>query len=231
MFEYRECMETHSFPEHFRETTAEYADRPAAIDLRRTFSHSELDALYLGIQKAGTSVGVPINLLLNPEEVQYILTDAEAKTRVCCDHFASTVTTARACLPDIETFICVGKKPSNPADLVFKELFQSEIANRKSEIDPSAIAVIIDISRTIGEICVRGVAGIGQPHKQHGEIPVGYLTIKENHPCSERDIRAFCLQASGTAWGSRKNGFYERTPEKNAAGKIVKRKLTYGIQH
>jgi long-chain acyl-CoA synthetase len=143
-------METHSFPEHFRETTAEYADRPAIVDLRQTLSYSELDALYLGIQKAGTSVGVPINLLLNPEEVQYILTDAEAKTRVCFDHFASTVTTARACLPDIKTFICIGKKPSNPADIAFEELLQSEIGNLGSEIDPSAIAVIIYTSGTTG---------------------------------------------------------------------------------
>ena len=47
-------------------------------------------ALYLGIQKAGATV-VPINLLLNPEEVRWILNDAEVKTLIYFTPFAAAV--------------------------------------------------------------------------------------------------------------------------------------------
>jgi long-chain acyl-CoA synthetase len=68
-------------------------------------------AIYLGIQKAGATV-VPINLLYSPEEVQYILNDAEVKALIYFDHFAPAVSAIRPNLPMIGTFLCVEKELS-----------------------------------------------------------------------------------------------------------------------
>ena len=57
-------------------------------------------ALYLGIQKAGAVV-VPINLLLNPNEVAWILNDAEVKLLFYFDPFTPAVTAIRSNLPNI----------------------------------------------------------------------------------------------------------------------------------
>ncbi len=175
------AMKTRSFPEHFREAAAKFAERPAVADLYQPLSYAELDALsdriasgllargirpgdhvglyglnssifvalYIGIQKAAATV-VPINLLLNPEEVAYILNDAEVKTLVYFDHFSPSVSAIRAGLPDIGSFICVGQNPSDPADIRCEQILRSEVANLKSVIDPSSVAVIIYTSGTTG---------------------------------------------------------------------------------
>ena len=106
-------------------------------------------ALYLGIQKAAAVV-VPINLLLNPVEVAYILNDAEVKALVYFDHFAPSVSAIRSALPNIGNWICVGPNPSDPSDLPLPVILQSEIGNLKSEIDPDSVAVIIYTSGTTG---------------------------------------------------------------------------------
>ncbi|MCC7299835.1 MAG: long-chain fatty acid--CoA ligase [Verrucomicrobia bacterium] len=174
-------MKTRSFPEHFREVAARFADKPAVVDLHQPLSYAELDALsdriasgllargvqsgnhiglyglnsstfvalYLGIQKAGATV-VPINLMLNPEEVAWILNDAEVTMLVYFDHFAPAVSSIRANLPNIGTFICVGQNPANSADQLFESLLQSEIKNLPSAIDPETLAVIIYTSGTTG---------------------------------------------------------------------------------
>jgi len=174
-------MKTRSFPEHFREAAAKFADQPAVVDLHKPFSYAELDALsdriasgllargiqpgdhiglyglnssvfvalYIGIQKAAAVV-VPINLLLNPKEVAYILNDAEVKALIYFDPFAPSVSAIRAGLPGIQNFICVGQTPSDPADIRFEQILQSEIGNLKPAIDPSSVAVIIYTSGTTG---------------------------------------------------------------------------------
>lgn len=106
-------------------------------------------ALYIGIQKAAATV-VPINLLLNPKEVAYILNDAEVKALVYFDHFAPAVSAIRDSLPSIKKFICAGQNRSNPADLPFESLLQPEITKLQSAIDPSSVAVIIYTSGTTG---------------------------------------------------------------------------------
>jgi len=106
-------------------------------------------AIYLGIQKAGAVV-VPINLMLNPEEVAWILTDADVTTFFYFDRFSPAVSAIRAGLPKIKNFICAGQNPSNPADLLFPELLNSELRTLNSTIDPESTAVIIYTSGTTG---------------------------------------------------------------------------------
>ena len=174
-------MKTRSFPEHFRKVAAEFANRPAVVDLHQPLSYAELDTLsdriasgliahgihpgdhvglyginsaifvafYIGIQKAAATV-VPINLMLNPEEVAYILNDAEVKMLVYFDHFTPAVSAIRDGLPQIGCFIRVGQDPSDPADIPFTALLQSEIGNLQSEIPSDSVAVIIYTSGTTG---------------------------------------------------------------------------------
>lgn len=98
-------------------------------------------AIYLGIQKAGATV-VPINLLLNPEEVAWILNDAEVKLLFYNEPFSPAVTAIRTTLPGIENFICVEQE--------LPTLLQSSIVNHQSSIDPDSVAVIIYTSGTTG---------------------------------------------------------------------------------
>jgi long-chain acyl-CoA synthetase len=106
-------------------------------------------ALYLGIQKAAAVV-VPINLLLNPAEVAYILQDADVKALVYFDPFAPSVSAIRASLPEIKSWICVGPTLSDQADIPFQVILQSEIGNLQSEIPSDSVAVIIYTSGTTG---------------------------------------------------------------------------------
>jgi long-chain acyl-CoA synthetase len=110
---------------------------------------AEFVAIYLGIQKAGAVV-VPINLLLNPKEVAWILNDADVTALFYFEPFAPAVAAIRDILPAVETFICVGTNPAEPADLLFHELSASQPGLLNSTIDPEAVAVIIYTSGTTG---------------------------------------------------------------------------------
>lgn len=98
-------------------------------------------AVYLGIQKAGATV-VPVNLLYSPEEVAYILHDADVKLLFYNEPFSPVVEAIKPALPDIGNFICVEKE--------LPEFLQSEIQNLQSEIPSDAVAVIIYTSGTTG---------------------------------------------------------------------------------
>ena len=106
-------------------------------------------AFYIGIQKAAATV-VPINLMLNPEEVAYILNDAEVKTLVYFDPFSPAVSAIRDRLPGIGSFICVGQNQTDPTDISLEELLTSDSRPLTSAIDPESIAVIIYTSGTTG---------------------------------------------------------------------------------
>ena len=106
-------------------------------------------AIYLGIQKAGATV-VPINLMLNPEEVAWILNDAEVKMLFYFDPFTPAVSAIRSMLPQIQNWICIGQKRSDTADLSLEELLTSDPRSLTATIDPESIAVIIYTSGTTG---------------------------------------------------------------------------------
>jgi len=105
------------------------------------FNSSAFVAIYLGIQKAGAVV-VPINLLYSPEEVAYILNDAEAKALIYFNHFSPLVEAIRENLPMIGAFICV--------ETELPGLLNSEPRTLNSELDPEGVAVIIYTSGTTG---------------------------------------------------------------------------------
>ncbi len=98
-------------------------------------------ALYLGIQKAGAIV-VPINLLLNPKEVAWILNDADVKFLFYFEPFTPAVDAIRSTLPMVGTFVCVEKE--------LPEFINCEPAPLNSELDCDAVAVIIYTSGTTG---------------------------------------------------------------------------------
>ncbi len=98
-------------------------------------------AIYLGIQKAGATV-VPINLLLNPEEVAWILNDAEVTTLFYFEPFAPAVDSIRPALPAMQDFICVEK------DL--PEMLRAPVPGFKLEVSGDSVAVIIYTSGTTG---------------------------------------------------------------------------------
>jgi len=106
-------------------------------------------ALYLGIQKAGAVV-VPINLLLNPQEVAYILNDAEVTTLFYFDPFFPAVRSIRTNLPKIKNFVGVGENRSDPIDLLFTEFLQAPASTLDLQVSCESVAVIIYTSGTTG---------------------------------------------------------------------------------
>ncbi len=109
-------------------------------------------AIYLGIQKAGATV-VPVNLLLNPHEVAWILNDADVKKLFYFAPFAPAVSSMRPGLPQVEQFVFVGENPaqrSDPTDLLFSELVQTPVSNFEFQVSGDSVAVIIYTSGTTG---------------------------------------------------------------------------------
>ncbi|MBU4211440.1 MAG: long-chain fatty acid--CoA ligase [Verrucomicrobia bacterium] len=68
---------------------------------------------YFGILKAGAVV-VPINLLLNPKEVAFILNDAGARALFYHGVFAPAVNALRPLAPDLAFCVCIGAPPAPP---------------------------------------------------------------------------------------------------------------------
>lgn len=111
---------------------------------------AEFVAIYLGIQKAGATV-VPINLLLNPREIAWILNDAEVTTLFYFEAFASAVESVRSELPAVRRWIDVGTPTESSKDLALSELIDTAPGdNLPRAIDPERVAVIIYTSGTTG---------------------------------------------------------------------------------
>jgi long-chain acyl-CoA synthetase len=71
---------------------------------------------------------------------------------------------------------------------------------------------------------VREAAVIGEPDELHGEVPAGYVSLKEGAAATEAELRAFCRESLGRHEVPRRVVFLPDLP-KNAAGKILKRAL------
>ncbi len=105
---------------------------------------------YFGIVKAGATV-VPINLLLNPREVAFVLQDAGAKAVIYHELFADAVSAIRGDIPDLDLCVCVGEKRSRPTDLPWPELLNCPQAVPNIRFDPADdVAVILYTSGTTG---------------------------------------------------------------------------------
>jgi long-chain acyl-CoA synthetase len=106
-------------------------------------------AIYLGIQKAGATV-VPINLLLSPEEVAFILSDAGVRALFYFAPFAPTVSAIRKQLPKVGTWVCVGANPADPSDPLLEQILSPQTGSLCTTLDPDGVAVIIYTSGTTG---------------------------------------------------------------------------------
>ena len=104
---------------------------------------------YFGIVKAGAVV-VPINLLLNPKEVAFILNDAEAKGLIYFEAFAPAVQAIRSDLPALEFVVCIGEK--NPlGDIPFSSFLSADGPPPRPAVHPADdLVAIIYTSGTTG---------------------------------------------------------------------------------
>jgi long-chain acyl-CoA synthetase len=104
---------------------------------------------YFGIIKAGVTV-VPINLLLNPKEVAFILNDAGAKALLYHEAFAPAVGALRGTVPGLEFAVCIGA--ANPlSDLPFLDFMRSAAPVPQPAFNPEEdLVAIIYTSGTTG---------------------------------------------------------------------------------
>lgn len=84
---------------------------------------------------------------------------------------------------------------------------------------PRVIEEVLYQHPSIGEAAV-----VGEPDRLHGEIPVAYLSIKDDMAVDADTIRQHCADQLGRHEIPKKFFFLEELP-KNAAGKILKREL------
>ena len=109
---------------------------------------------YFGILKAGATV-VPINLLLTPPEVAWILEDANAKGLIWHEAFAPAVAAIRAALPHAIEELWIGaQRPEGVAKDMrgWLDALQSTAPTPQPTIDPREdVAVILYTSGTTGK--------------------------------------------------------------------------------
>jgi len=105
---------------------------------------------YVGIVKAGATV-VPINLLLNPREVIYILKDAGVRALIYHEAFMDALTMIRAELPAVSLYVGIGGKPLPAGDTPWSDLLNAAGAPPAVSFDPAEdLVVIIYTSGTTG---------------------------------------------------------------------------------
>lgn len=106
---------------------------------------------YLGILMAGAAV-VPVNLLLNPREVEYVLKDSGARALIYFEAFYESVEQACKGLPDLAVRICISPSGEAHGDIPFAELLASENKPADVSFDPDKdVAAILYTSGTTGK--------------------------------------------------------------------------------
>ncbi|MDJ0738447.1 MAG: long-chain fatty acid--CoA ligase [Gammaproteobacteria bacterium] len=110
----------------------------------------EFVSAYLGIVKAGAVV-VPVNLLIQPGEIAFILGDAAVRGLIYHAALADKVAAVRAPLGDDLFGIVIGDQGLSPGDATFAELAVDPAPVAAPALDPCAdLAAILYTSGTTG---------------------------------------------------------------------------------
>jgi len=106
---------------------------------------------YMGIIKAGATV-VPINLLLTPAEISYLLKDSGAKGIFYHELFDQSVAAFRDQVTSLNCFIRIGKTTPENDDMNFSEIVQQVGKAPDIQFDPiTDLAAILYTSGTTGK--------------------------------------------------------------------------------
>jgi long-chain acyl-CoA synthetase len=105
---------------------------------------------YFGIIKAGAVV-VPINLLLNPKEIAFILNDAGARGLVYFELLTPAVQALRPLATGLEFAVCIGTQKAAAQDLLFQEWLALPGTAPAVQLNPAEdLAAILYTSGTTG---------------------------------------------------------------------------------
>jgi long-chain acyl-CoA synthetase len=111
---------------------------------------AEFAIAYAGIVKAGAVV-VPVNLLLKPREILYILNDAGVSGLIYHQLMAAGVAAFRDELAALRFAVCIGGEATSPRDLDFTALCESTAPVPRPRLDPAEdLAAILYTSGTTG---------------------------------------------------------------------------------
>ena len=97
-------------------------------------------ALY-GTMRAG-GVACPLNVMLTPEEIGYILADAEAKVVVADLASLPGLLSIRDRLADLQTVVVIGGPPAPGGTISFEEILSREAEKPGVDLGPGDLAVI-----------------------------------------------------------------------------------------
>lgn len=105
---------------------------------------------YFGIVKAGAVV-VPINVLYKPNEVVYILNDAQPDGLIYLDLFTPAVNLIKPQAERLKTCVCIGEHASDPSDLRWAAMLSTEALAPTFDVDAREdLVAILYTSGTTG---------------------------------------------------------------------------------
>lgn len=114
--------------------------------------NSDVFALaYFGIVKAGATV-IPLNLLYKPNEIEYILNDAQVKGLIYHELFGQSVNAFRGLVPSLETVVCIGEQRAQQDDAPWHDLMLPAASAPQIEFDVKQdVVAILYTSGTTGK--------------------------------------------------------------------------------
>lgn len=111
----------------------------------------EFVVAYLGIVKAGAVV-VPVNLLIQPGEIRYVLDDADVRGVIYHAALAEKVDLVRAQSPGDREWVCIGDRNAESGDVAFDDWLAFDGDVPDPAIDPlQDLAAILYTSGTTGQ--------------------------------------------------------------------------------